>query len=252
MNRVIQIARAEIGYMEKKSNAQLDSKTANAGRNNYTKYARDLDKTDAYNGKKQGQPWCTQWVLWVFMMAYSFELAMKMLYLPKKGSGASATYWGGCYKSAGQFFKTPQVGDQGFFWNSKKTKYAHTGLVVQIKNGRVYTIEGNTSPEDGVVDNGGEVCLKSYPLNYNKIAGYGRPNWDLLEDEEMTQETFNKMMDTYLANLAKQPPADWSKDAREWAEKVKLIQGDGNSMQYKSFCTREQMVVFMKRLVDMI
>ena len=35
--KLIQIARTEIGYLEKASNKDLDSKTANAGSTNYTK-----------------------------------------------------------------------------------------------------------------------------------------------------------------------------------------------------------------------
>lgn len=44
IKRLIATAKAEEGYLEKATNAQLDSKTANAGSNNWTKYARDLDK----------------------------------------------------------------------------------------------------------------------------------------------------------------------------------------------------------------
>ena len=36
------IALAEVGYLEKASNAQLDDKTANAGKKNFTKYARNM------------------------------------------------------------------------------------------------------------------------------------------------------------------------------------------------------------------
>ena len=38
VDKVIEIATAEIGYLEKRTNNRLDSKTANAGQNNYTKY----------------------------------------------------------------------------------------------------------------------------------------------------------------------------------------------------------------------
>lgn len=49
----LSIAQGEIGYIEKKSNSQLDNKTANAGNNNYTKYGA------WYNGGVlQAQPWC--------------------------------------------------------------------------------------------------------------------------------------------------------------------------------------------------
>ena len=36
------IALAEVGYLEKASNEQLYDKTANAGKKNFTKYARDI------------------------------------------------------------------------------------------------------------------------------------------------------------------------------------------------------------------
>lgn len=63
------------------------------------------------------------------------------------------------------------------------------------------------------------------------------------EEEEMTQEQFNSMMNTYLLNLANESPSDWSKEARNWAEKNGIISGDqhGNK-QYKKFCTREELV----------
>jgi len=39
---VIKTANEELGYLEKKSNYALDSKTENAGSNNWTKYLRDI------------------------------------------------------------------------------------------------------------------------------------------------------------------------------------------------------------------
>lgn len=80
----------------------------------------------------------------------------------------------------------------------------------------------------------------------------GTYNVPVKEEEEVTQEQFNKMMDTYLAGLAKQQPSSWSETARKWAEGIGLIKGDdkGNK-NYKSFCTREQMVQFLYRFKDM-
>lgn len=74
-----------------------------------------------------------------------------------------------------------------------------------------------------------------------------------LEGEEVTQEQFNAMMNTYLTQLAEKDAAEWSAEEREWAESNGLIQGDGTGRkQYKAFCTREQMVVFLKRLADLL
>ena len=41
IEKLLLTAQAEINYLEKKTNSQLDDKTANAGDNNFTKYARD-------------------------------------------------------------------------------------------------------------------------------------------------------------------------------------------------------------------
>ena len=61
------------------------------------------------------------------------------------------------------------------------------------------------------------------------------------EEEEMTQEKFNEMMDAYLVGLAKKEPGDWSAPARAWAEKNKIINGDANgNKMYKKFVTREE------------
>jgi hypothetical protein len=69
-----------------------------------------------------------------------------------------------------------------------------------------------------------------------------------LEGEEVTQEQFNAMMNTYLAGLGEKEPGEWSVEARTWAEEQGLIQGDENGKKkYKQSCTREQMVVFLHR-----
>ena len=62
------------------------------------------------------------------------------------------------------------------------------------------------------------------------------------EEEEMTQEKFNEMMDAYLVELAKKEPGDWSAPARNWVEKNKIMNGDekGNRM-YRKFITREEL-----------
>ena len=69
INALIKIAEAEIGYLEKKSNSQLDSKTANAGSGNYTKYWRDVYPS------YQAQPWCAAFVSWCFAKAFGLETA---------------------------------------------------------------------------------------------------------------------------------------------------------------------------------
>lgn len=178
--KVVDIALAEVGYLEKKTNSELDNKTANAGSNNYTKYARDLATYPFYNGKKYGVAWCDVFVDWCFVTAYGKDAALAMTYQPTKpGSncGAGCKFSRNYYKNKKQLFDTPNVGDQIFFYNSDKSGIAHTGLVYKVDEKKVYTVEGNTSGASGVIANGGGVCKKSYSLSYARIAGYGRPNY---------------------------------------------------------------------------
>lgn len=179
INKVIKVAENEVGYLEKKSNYNLDSKTGNAGYNNYTKYARDFDSNypNFYNGRKQSVAWCDIFVDWCFVKAYGVNDALKLLGQPLKSCGAGCYFSMNYFKQIGCFYTSPKVGDQIFFYNSSKSDIAHTGLVYKVDANYVYTIEGNTSSASGVVANGGAVAKKSYSRNYSRIAGYGRPKY---------------------------------------------------------------------------
>lgn len=173
--KVIDIALNEVGYLEKASNSSLDSKTGNAGYNNYTKYARDLNNAGYYNGNKNGYAWCDVFVDWCFYKAYGKSVGQSLECQTGDlgaGCGFSAQY----YKNKGQFYtRNPQPGDQIFFGSSSNV--THTGLVYAVDSSKVYTVEGNTSGSSGVVANGGGVFKKSYSLSYSKIYGYGRPKY---------------------------------------------------------------------------
>lgn len=172
VDKVLHIALAEVGYLEKKSNSQLYSKTANAGSANYTKYGKEMH--DLYPSVMDyPAAWCDAFVDWCFYKAYGITNAKGMIggsfndYTP-----ASAQL----YKAKNAWYTSdPKPGDQIFFKNS--TRIYHTGLVYQVDNTYVYTIEGNTSGTSGVIANGGGVCKKKYKRSYSKIAGYGRPNY---------------------------------------------------------------------------
>lgn len=184
VEKLLTVARAEVGYLEKASNSGLNSKTDNAGYNNYTKYAAELDKLgDIYNGPKNGYHWCDVFVDWCFIRAFGKDLGVKMLYQPLKGLGAGCTFSAQYFQQHGAFFKNPQPGDQIFFAYGDDG-YDHTGIVTKVANDRVYTIEGNTSCDSGLIDNGGGVFEKSYPFGYYLIGGYGRPNYKLYKEEK--------------------------------------------------------------------
>lgn len=173
---LIRIAEEELGYLEKKSNSQLDHDTANAGYNNYTKYARDLHNAGYYNGNKNGYAWCDVFVDWCFLQLCKCDAKKAEWLICQTGDcGAGCTFSAGYYRAAGRFFKDPLPGDQIFFGDEGDEE--HTGIVYKVDSAKVYTIEGNTSSAAGVVANGGGVFKKSYARNDSRIAGYGRPRY---------------------------------------------------------------------------
>lgn len=180
VRRVLEIARAEIGYREKNSAAGLDDKTTNAGSGNYTKYARDLDAIPGfYNGPKQGFAWCDVFYDWILVKAFGAELAQQLLCQPKDSAGAGCYYSALYYRQAGRFHDSrPEPGDQIFF-TYQAGEVSHTGIVEAVSGGIVTTIEGNSS--DGVV-------RRSYANGSSVIYGFGRPDWALVADENPDPE----------------------------------------------------------------
>ena len=165
IDALIATARAEVGYLEKKSNSQLDDKTANAGYNNYTKYWRDVYP------QYQAQAWCACFVSWCMMKTFGLETAKKLL-----------KHWPYVYcPTLGNLFTkhaNPQRGDIVIFYRGGT--FAHTGIVTKVDGDAFFTIEGNTSGGSDIVANGGGVCSKYY---YNsKLPGtkFCRPDYSLV------------------------------------------------------------------------
>lgn len=171
IKKVILIAKNEIGYLEKKSNSQLDSKTANSGSANYTKYWRDVKPS------YQGQPWCACFVSWCFMKAFGLETAKKLL-----------KHWPYVYcpTMSGLFTlnANPKVGDIVIFKHNGT--FTHTGLVTAVVGDRFYTIEGNTSGASGIIANGGGVCAKSYLNSQMPGTKFCTPDWKIVNGVTIT------------------------------------------------------------------
>lgn len=172
IDAVVKTLTAEVGYMEKKSNASLDSKTANAGKMNITKYWRDLNNWGLM-GKSKGWAggvdwsWCAALMSWAMITVFGKDAAKKMLmHLPFISCQTMGTH----AKKAGQLKSSPKRGDLILFWSG--SRYHHVGYVYKVTATTIYTIEGNTSSGSAVVPNGGMVCKKSYGLSAAKKAGH--------------------------------------------------------------------------------
>ena len=178
--RVIDLAESQVGYLYKKSNAQLDDFTANAG-GKWNKYARDLDALgDFYNGRKNGYDGCDVFVDWLFVQTFGREVGQRMLFQPDRSLGAGTRYSMNYYKQKGRFFSTPQLGDQIFFGDTKSVW--HTGIVVKVASGFVHTVEGNAGNPPAV-----RSCR--YTAGGRTILGYGRPDWSLVPGDKPSEDS---------------------------------------------------------------
>ena len=170
----ISIALSYVGYHEKTSADNLDAFEApNDGNGNYTKFARDLDSINYFNGAKQGYDWCAVSSIAWFVYSFGRDLAQKLLCQPPRSAAAGCVYGAQYFKNKGRFFRNPpETGDIIFFDYGDGIN--HQGIVVAITNTNVITVEGNVN---------GMVQQCQHALSANYIAGYGRPCWELYSDD---------------------------------------------------------------------
>ncbi len=192
---VINIAKGEVGYLEKRSNSNLDDKTANAGSANYTKYWRDVSPS------LQAQPWCAAFVTWCFMKAFGQATAKKLLkhypytYVPTMASLFSLK-------------SSPAVGDIVLFNRSGST-YTHTGLVIAVSGNNFTTIEGNTSGGSTIVANGGGVFQKTYNKSSLGATKYCTPDYSIVTSANSTASSSSSTSTTTSS----------SSTSRNWLQK---------------------------------
>lgn len=163
-------------YLEKRTNAYLDDFQKNAGYNNYTKFARDVDNWGQPGC--QAQPWCAEYQFWKLVKVLGITKALKIM----GGGFYNCKSITNHAKSNGTWHKSPKVGALIIFRNG-----SHVGSVRSFNGSVVYTNEGNTSSTAGVVANGGAVRNKSYAINDSAIDGYVWIDWG---EEKTTAEVW--------------------------------------------------------------
>lgn len=224
--QLIELAQKEIGVAE-------EPPGSNRVKYNTAYYRREVSGSS--------YPWCCVFMWWLFQQANCGEL----FYGGKRTAscGTLATW----AKQKGRFVSDEFLPGDLVFLGFSGNKIQHIGLVERVKpDGSLVTIEGNTSGENQT--NGGCVQRKTRMKKY--VRGGFRPAY---EEEIVTQEQFNSMMDVWLEDRANWAATDFSREAREWAEGTGLILGDTSGRkQYKSFCTREQVLVFLHRMRELL
>jgi hypothetical protein len=166
LEKFLEIARAEVGYIE-------------GPKDNQTKYQR------------ANQAWCGAFVNWCAKQA-----GVKIPNCVYTPSGATAFMDKKAWTIAEQ--ADPKPGDIVFFdfVVDELDRIGHVGIVVKNNgDGTVTTIEGNTSPDKkGSQANGGQVCIKTRAYkkkNRGKlkpslpvfVVGFGRPQFKEITNE---------------------------------------------------------------------
>ena len=154
--KLIRWAEAQIGTRE--------------GVNNWNKYAEDLRLQQLYGWRPQNQPWCDLFTDEAFVECFGLEAGAAMTYQPIGQGSAACRYSAQFFKNAGAWSSTPELGAVIFFYYDGAIN--HQGIVVAVSGSMVSTVEGNSSDM---------VARRSYALTDGRIAGYGRPNWSVIE-----------------------------------------------------------------------
>lgn len=143
---VLRAAAAEIGTTESPAGSNRNKYSAALGR--------------------PAEPWCADFQVWVARQA-GLKLPSESAYTPSMFNGFLAAGLG----KRGTAGVRP--GDLVFF-NFGSGGIRHVGIVEQVKQSELVTIEGNTSSGNvGSQDNGGGVYRRARPYSY--VVGYGRP-----------------------------------------------------------------------------
>ena len=172
---LLAVAISQLGYIEGKNQDGFYGSQEGGGYGNYTEFCYNMGSVGGY-----AYAWCAAFVSWSLLQSRCTDQNTQSAWC-RNHNGDKNYIWRevGCYrwynqlKSVGYGYADdgkyiPKSGDLIFFESSE-----HIGIVRYSKNGRVYTIEGNTSSGEGVASEGGGVYCKNYAINSSAIRGYG-------------------------------------------------------------------------------
>lgn len=221
---LLAVARGELGTKESPAGS-------NRVKYNTAYYGREVSG-DSY-------PWCCVFLWWCFR-----EAGLGGLFYGG-GKTASCGAFADWARRNGRFVEKGYRPGDLVFLHFGGSVVRHIGVVERVNgDGSLTIIEGNTGAASDA--NGGEVQRRT--RSARDTAGAFRPEY---KEDEVTQQEFDARMDAWLQERGALNPGDFSVQARAWAEGKGIIQGGADgSFQYKSWCTREQVLVFLHRFME--
>ncbi|QLE71120.1 CHAP domain-containing protein [Streptomyces rectiverticillatus] len=148
--KVLDIARDEVGYQEGYSGGHWDNSQKFSGA------VAGLEWSDE-------QPWCSTFVSWVFQEAGASDLA------PVTASCFEGVSW---FEDQDRFSEYPGVGAVVYYGSGGGT---HVGIVTSYTDDTIYTVEGNTNDSGSAEGDG--VYQKARPRKSSWVYGYGYPDY---------------------------------------------------------------------------
>lgn len=163
-------------YLDKYGVSVLYDKTNFSGSDNLTKYAYELNKAGL--GHPNGFAWCQTWIAYIFWKCYTAEIADKLLCGMLRS--ASTMEVKNAMIKAGRLVPLVKAEPGDLVFRSRSGG-GHVGLVVgRSAEGKIISVEGNTSPTDKNSWNGGQVA-RHVGASWEWCV---RPDYSILKDEE--------------------------------------------------------------------
>lgn len=158
---IARVALSQVGYHEGNSDSELGGGNT-TGNDNYTEYGYWYGLQDA---------WCAMFISWCARQA---QIPKNII---RNSTFATTSDFGLEFRWKSEY--TPSIGDLIIFDYAPYNMVDpgehgdHVGLVVNVDDEKVYTVEGNA---------GNSVAYKSYDLTYSEIKGYGIYDEPIKED----------------------------------------------------------------------
>ena len=158
---IVNVALSQVGYHE--GNQVADLTGGSYGSGNVTEYGYWYGMCVLGNGTGFFHEWCAMFTAWSARQArVPVTVVNNAAYAH---IGMNPYYFNVVFHNRGTY--TPRTGDLIIYdWANNGRQWDHVGIVLYVENGRVHTVEGNSSDR---------VIMRDFSLNDHEIQGFGAP-----------------------------------------------------------------------------